>query len=254
VGAEGSTPFRGSGPPSVSTSPQLEEQVFISIRELADTLEKTRAPEWSWLFRLAGRLKGVFPGLRSSDKRIVPQLIPYAHEFARIMTARGVSKGETIDWTDEDAVALEFERVWKQRKLPEGTNNFEIALAGSGENPLGLEGNKWVVRLVNLGFLLQQMQPDTPFLIPINEENAEKLKTSIVTLAAALNKAIAERYFLVRRRSQTTGIRRARQLQLNYTHAEIKAALERVKVSPPKERSSEEPQAAPTKRLVVKKT
>lgn len=195
------------------------------------TKEPEDLPEYRWLFELAGRLRGVTPGSRSSDTRQLREFLPAVKLLAHQIERHELSGG-SIDWEDIDSLELLFEQAWKYRKHVQDSELFGIAIELSKQDWLNLpeDMNKWVARMVNLGFCLQEAQPDNPFLIPVSETTADMLGTSIRTLGIALNKALEEKYLKLHRyQPQVSNKRFARRINFNYSHPEIKPNLRAAK-------------------------
>jgi len=180
------------------------------MNEVIEHLRAVGAAEYQWMFVFAGWAKG-----RQVDDKML-------QAFAMNVFIQLEPKGEFLDWSDPDAVRLEFKKACEARKFPLGTDNFGRAVAESLENPLKLEPplNGWIIRVANLAYCLQRLQPGLPFLIPVSVECAEQLGTSIRTLSLALNEAIRLGYVQVEEEATVKGSRRlARRLTFNPAHA-----------------------------------
>lgn len=198
----------------------ITEAQAAAVQAALDDIEEEQLLEYQFLFALAGRLRGLEPGLRQNDRRAPQRLLPVALEFAHQIDLNDLGKG-FIDWSDEDSVALEFTKAWTSRRLPKDASIFDWAIALSLENPLQLspERNKWVNRIANLAFCLSEMLPDTAALIPINDRTAEKLGLSLRTLSLAVQELIREKLLLVLEKpDQTLPRRRARRFKFNVKH------------------------------------
>ncbi|RYG40531.1 hypothetical protein EON79_22455 [bacterium] len=199
--------------------PPPDDLQMSAIQEAVDDIERYSLMDYQFLFSLAGRLRGCNALYRWSDEEALVKFLPAAIEFGQRLS--GTKYDGYIDFGDPDAVELEFRKAWKKRRLPKGTDIFEKAVELSKEDFLEMpqETNRWVVRIVNLAFALDEMLRDCPMLIPVTEKTAAMLGTSIRTLSLALQRAIDEGFIcvkpgsLVSRRS-----RKARQLLFNAGH------------------------------------
>ncbi len=184
------------------------------VQKAVDYLAEAGAPEYRWMFVFAGWLKG--RGGQADDECL--------RDFAEEVLERLGPTGEHLDWSDFDAVKLEFKKAWKTRKFVANSQFFEKAVAESVGNPLRLGPplNGWVVRVVNLGSCLQALQPGLPFMIPVNEDVARQLGTSIRTLSLALAEAIELGFLRVEEEATVKGKRRlARRLTFNHEHPDL---------------------------------
>ncbi len=189
----------------------------------------TPIPEYRWLFLLVGYLRGNRVGTLPKDAPPVESAGAAALEFARRVHAMRKGPVDYIDWSDDGAVLLEFEAAWRKRKHVLGTDYLERAIELSKQNPLGLPPsiNPWVRRIANMGFVLQELQPDLPFLIPVSEATAKKLGTSLRTLSLAVNGAIAAKFLRVEGKApegtvgETNGGRFARRLRFNPRQTQV---------------------------------
>jgi|GEM_PF-3189456 len=195
--------------------------------QAVEYLEEVKPPEHQWLFTFAGWLKG--GGMRGKDgEATAADHYECLRFFAREVQRRMHPSGKVLRWNDFEAVTLEFDKAWEKRKFPEASVFFYDAVLYSQENLLELQGlNGWVVRMVNLAFLLQEEQPGLPFLIPVNVETADMLNTSIRTLSLALARAVELDFVRVEEEAKMKGSRRfARRLTFNYEHPGVVAGLE----------------------------
>lgn len=214
----------------------MKEDDRLAVGSAVESIQNspTPIPEYRWLFLLVGYLRGNRVGLGPKEVPPVESVAPAALEFARRMHERRSGRGEHgpgeyIDWSDDGAVLLEFEAAWRKRKHVLGTDYFERAIELSKENPLGLASsiNPWVRRVANMGFILQELQPGLPFLIPVSEATARKLGTSLRTLSLAVNGAIAQKFLRVEgKATETNGGRFARRLRFNPRHARVRFVIE----------------------------
>lgn len=178
-------------------------------------IQETRALEYQWLFILAGFLKGSY--MKEQSPGEFGDLLVYFAKKAR----ESLRPGDYLDWRDMESVKLEFEKVWATRKYVLKSDSFEsfIYLSEGNNLPLDPSMNYWIRRVIETAFLLQESQPDLPFLLPINPRIADLFQTTQRTLALALNNAIELDYIRVVEEATTTGPRRtARRLRFNFEH------------------------------------
>lgn len=187
-----------------------------------------KMPQHLWLFELAGRLKGGVPeGLRSEGE-IGERLSPLALVLVDLLDGRKaipISKSRRIEWSDPEAVMLEFEEIWYKRKFAKGSPYVDEAVDFAAGNPLGLEGNPHYIKLLNVAYYLQTKQPGLPILLPISAPLASKLGTTPVTLGTAIAKAIREGILEVVDATFDIKSGKARSFRMNMTHPLLKARI-----------------------------
>jgi hypothetical protein len=201
------------------------------VEEAIGFIQRTEAPEYQWMFILVGYVKGhrvgYGVGARAGD------FFELAQAFGREVVCRLTSSfaEKVVDWSDEGAVCLEFERAWASRQHVKDSGFFQKAVDISLEEPLDLgpKVNPWVRRLVNAGFVLQELKPDVPFLLPINPDTAQLFGTTMRTLSLALQKAIGLGLIRVEQEARNNGTRYARRLAFNYEHPVVAARLEKAR-------------------------
>ncbi|MBS1708761.1 MAG: hypothetical protein JSS65_08580 [Armatimonadetes bacterium] len=194
------------------------EAVLESVQETlrAVGFGKKKRPQYLWLFLLAGRVKGLIAPSQRNEEAIAMILAPIAAVFAEAAVALGlIGTKSRIDWNDADAVEMEWLQAWASRKLPLGSASLDNAVLAAKGNPLGLQGNRYFIVVVNLGYLLQEQNDPFPFILPVSAKVAALLGTTAPTVGSAVNKAIRDGIFVVENSKYSASTRTARLLRFN---------------------------------------
>ena len=187
------------------------EQVLTDIQP-----GKRKKPQHLWLFFLAGRLQGLVSEQDRKRDEVILDLAPFAWALACLLRANGFTQGKNrIDWDDYDAVEMEFIQAWTQRKLPVNSDALQVAYDVAKSNPLNISGNKYFALVVNMGYTLQRINPEFPFLLPVNNRVATLLGTTVPTVGSAVAKAIRDGYFIVENSKYSASTKRARRFIFN---------------------------------------
>jgi hypothetical protein len=179
---------------------------------------KRKRPQHLWLFLLAGRLQGLVSSEDRKREVVVVELAPFAWVLAALLRENQFTSGKNrIDWDDYDAVEMEFIQAWAQRKLPVGSDALQVAFDLAKDNPLGIEGNRYFALVVNMGYQLQRINPEFPFLLPVNSRVATLVGTTVPTVGSAIAKAIRDDYFIVVSEKYSASTKKARTFKFNDT-------------------------------------
>jgi hypothetical protein len=187
------------------------------------------SPPFQCLFDLVGLIRGRYRGAVVKPEEGAEATWHIAWDLARMMGESPSGYWDFTRWRDSDAVKLEYLEAWRARREVMNSPNLGIAIDISqvlecfGE----LKGdNYWVWRVTMVGLILQELQPHRPFFIPVNEEVAKRLGTSIRTLSLAINRALEWEYLLVVEQANLNPKRRrARKLKFNYERDETQEEM-----------------------------
>jgi len=208
--------------------PNLAHLIGVTLQVAKNVTGKGKSgglqPQHHWLFELAGRVKGALPQELRDQVALSSSLAPLALLLVDAIDAQGdLPKKGRLDWTDEDAVLLEFDEIWTKRKFPKGSPFMDEAIDFALRTPLPIPGNKHFVRVLSVAYHLQTRQPELPILIPVNPEIARKLGTTAVTLGTAISKALREGYLQIVDGHFDIKAGKARSFRFNFDHPMIEA-------------------------------
>lgn len=213
--------------PELSTFPigKMLASVEATLSDIRPNINKR--PQYLWLFYLAGRLKSFFAAEEQGNEERALELSPFAWVFADLLRAHNlVGRKDRTDWSDSEAVEIEWLNAWANRKLVVGSSALSDAYEAAAMNPLKLKGNRYFLIIVNMGYLLQRQNDTFPFILPVNATVARMLSTTVPTISAAVAKAIRDNFFIIVEGKFSASARKARLFRFNFDHPTIQCQRE----------------------------
>lgn len=118
--------------------------------------------------------------------------------YMELLQSEGVLiEGDGFDLADREGLKMGFETALDKRRLPDLGDLLEGAMEFARANPLAVEGNRYLVLIVNAAFHLHKVANGAEFVLPVSEEAAAVFGTTKMTLSSAIQTAIRRGFIMV---------------------------------------------------------
>ena len=171
-----------------------------ALAEIRDGIESGTHPEGDrrWNFTLVRWLKACLPAECHEGNSGIA-LVPLAILLRDRILGEGLldQVQPEIIWSDDDAVVADFEDAWAKCRYARGDKLVALCWRRACESPVRQAPNGRYERFLSLAYYLQLDQGKKEIMLPVNDDLADIMGTTKMTVSSLVNKAVREGYLTI---------------------------------------------------------